>query len=173
MQHSRPWPLLAQAGNARKLGAPAGARGQKTATRLATPETYLGTKRAEGFVPGPPRNGRHTYRSIARPRLNEFSYGGNWNIAEESATARHGATLTANVQAQKVFLVLGSAGRRPRRLRVLLDGHPIRASQAGADVRDATVTVRRQRLYNLTSFGKHRLSLRFDAGISGFAFTFG
>jgi len=47
---------------------------------------------------------------------------------------------------------------------------------AGADVRDGVVTVRRQRLYDLVKLrspGEHVLTLRFDAGVSGFAFTFG
>ena len=39
-----------------------------------------------------------------------------------------------------------------------------------------TVTVRRQRLYELVSLpraGEHRLNLRFAPGIAGYAFTFG
>jgi hypothetical protein len=38
------------------------------------------------------------------------------------------------------------------------------------------VTVRRQRLYELVSLpraGEHRLSLRFEPGVAGYAFTFG
>lgn len=69
--------LLAQAGAARKrLGAPANARGETTATRLATPETYLGTDRAQRFVGTRPRKGTHSYRRVGRPRLSTFSYGG-------------------------------------------------------------------------------------------------
>jgi cytochrome c biogenesis protein CcdA/thiol-disulfide isomerase/thioredoxin len=168
--------LLAQADAGRKLGAPANARGQAPGTQLATPETYLGTKRAQGFVPTPPRNGTHHYGAVPSPGLNKFSYGGTWSINGERATARRGATLTANVQAQKVFLVLGSAGRDARRVRVLLDGRPIRASEAGSDVRGGSVTVRRQRLYSLVSVPRataSRLTLQFDQGISAFAFTFG
>ena len=43
-------------------------------------------------------------------------------------------------------------------------------------MRNGVVTVRRQRLYSLVrldSPGEHVLTLRFDAGVSGFAFTFG
>jgi hypothetical protein len=50
-------------------------------------------------------------------------------------------------------------------MRVLLDGRPVR-----------TVTVRRHRLYSLVDLpraGRHTLELRPEAGISGYAFTFG
>ncbi len=59
---------------------------------------------------------------------------------------------------------------------VLLDGHPISATDAGADVHNGVVTVRRQRLYGLVSLRsdqQHRLSLRFTPGVTGYAFTFG
>jgi hypothetical protein len=61
-------------------------------------------------------------------------------------------------------------------VQVSLDGRPIRAAQAGADVHGGTATVRRQRLYELVALphpGVHTLALRFDAGVSAFAFTFG
>jgi Thioredoxin like C-terminal domain len=42
--------------------------------------------------------------------------------------------------------------------------------------RDRTVIVRGQRLYALARFarpGEHELTLRFDDGVAGYAFTFG
>jgi hypothetical protein len=61
-------------------------------------------------------------------------------------------------------------------VQVLLDGRPIPDADAGADVHDGVVTVRRQRLYSLVSLPRaeqHRLSLRFANGVTGYAFTFG
>jgi hypothetical protein len=61
-------------------------------------------------------------------------------------------------------------------VKVLLDGHPISRADAGADVHDGVVTVRRQRLYTLVSLPsnqRHHLSLRLPAGVTGYAFTFG
>ena len=167
--------LLAQAGAAHKLGGPANARGQEVSTLAATPETYLGSKKAQGFVPAPPRPGTHRYQAVSNPRLSHFSYGGTWQISKEAATAVSGSSITATVQAQRVFLVL-SSGDHPRRLRVLLDGKPIRRRDAGSDVHNGIVTVARQRLYRLLSrptATQSRLTLQFDPGISGFAFTFG
>jgi hypothetical protein len=59
---------------------------------------------------------------------------------------------------------------------VLLDGQPIPAKVAGADVRGGRATIEAQRLYrlvDLSSVERHLLSLLFDPGISGYAFTFG
>ena len=61
-------------------------------------------------------------------------------------------------------------------MQVLLDGHRISAADAGADVHDGVVTVRRQRLYSLVSLKgdeRHHLTLRFAPGVTGYAFTFG
>jgi hypothetical protein len=61
--------------------------------------------------------------------------------------------------------VLSSRGERPRTLEVRVDGRLTRR-----------VVVRRQRLYELVSLrraGEHRLNLRFEPGLAGYAFTFG
>ena len=61
-------------------------------------------------------------------------------------------------------------------MRVELDGRPVSRAAAGDDVRGGAVTVRRQRLYSLVKLrapGEHVLTLRLDAGVSGYAFTFG
>jgi len=79
------------------------------------------------------------------------------------------------VGARKVFLVLGSPGR-PRRVRVLLDGRPLPDALAGPDVRGGVATVRAQRLYRLVDFGRvrrARIAVLPDAGVAGYAFTFG
>ena len=170
--------LLAEAGD-RRLGAAARPRGPvEAAGHAATPETYLGSARARGFVPVAPRDGTHDYASVAPNALepNAFSLGGRWRVDDESARAVRDATITARVVGRSVYLVLSSAGERPRRVRVELDGRPIIADDAGDDVRGGTVTVRRQRLYRLVELGapeQHVLTLRLDPGVSGYAFTFG
>jgi hypothetical protein len=61
-------------------------------------------------------------------------------------------------------------------VRVLLDGHPIRGSQAGSDVNAATVTVKGQRLYSLVSLPSaqsHELTVKVPPGVSAYDFTFG
>lgn len=148
-----------------------------TPSEVATPETYLGTARAQGWHSGP-QPGVHDYGASppAQLGLNEFAFSGTWNIAKEPATAISGAGVDAEFQAKNVYLVLSSAGERARTVQVLLDGKPIAARDAGADVHDGAVTVTSQRLYSLVSLAadqEHRLVLRFAPGVSGYAFTFG
>ncbi len=146
-------------------------------SRQATPETYLGSARAQGWVNGP-KPGVHDYGSPPADglSLNDFAYSGTWDVAAQPATAAAGAGVDVEFQAKDVYLVLSSAGGTPRRVQVLLDGHPIPAKYDGADVHGGAVTVRGQRLYTLVSLPhaeRHRLSLRFAPGVSGYAFTFG
>ena len=167
--------LLAEAG-ADRLGGGVRVPPGERAWRMSTPETYLGAARARGFV-GTPQLGVHDYaKPGGRLARHSFALGGRWRVDEESAEAVADARLDARVLGKSVYLVLGSRGDRRRHVRVLLDGKPIRADQAGADVRRGRITVTRQRLYRLVSLplaGEHRLALRFDPGVAGFAFTFG
>jgi cytochrome c biogenesis protein CcdA/thiol-disulfide isomerase/thioredoxin len=167
--------LLAEAGS--QLGGRSAPKDVVVPSRQATPETYLGSERAEGWLERP-KDGVHDYgaRATGRLSLNEFAYSGTWKIAAQPAEAVADAGIDVDFQAKNVYLVLSSAGARPRQVQVLLDGKPIPAADAGSDVHGGSVTVRGQRLYTLVSLPRdqrHRLGLRFAAGVSGFAFTFG
>ena len=111
------------------------ATGELASPGTSTPETYLGYERARGFVPGAAGPGLHRYPRAARLPQSRFAIAGEWRGAGESATAVRDAALSARFLARKVFLVLSSRGDRPRTARVLLDGRPIAAREAGADVR--------------------------------------
>jgi cytochrome c biogenesis protein CcdA/thiol-disulfide isomerase/thioredoxin len=157
--------LLADAGRT-GLGRTAEATAQ-TPSRLATPETYLGATRAERFLPAPPELGRRTYDAppVELPE-SHFALDGEWTTDGERATAGRAASIRANISGKRVFLVMSSRGDRPRKVRVLIGGREHR-----------TITVRGQRLYTLVSLPRMKrrvpLELRFDAGVSGYAFTFG
>ena len=153
--------LLAEAGAA-ALGDRARVKAED-ANEAQTPETYLGVQRAQGWAT-PPRPGTQSYSGAPTAR-EPFALGGTWDVGDEAAEAVLDATIDATFTARKVYLVLSSRGERPRDLEVLVDGRPTRR-----------VTVRRQRLYELVSLpraGRHRLSLRFERGLAGYAFTFG
>jgi cytochrome c biogenesis protein CcdA/thiol-disulfide isomerase/thioredoxin len=166
--------LLAEAG--RPVGkAMAGGHGIEASPQVTTPETYLGAARAERFTNPILSPGPHRFAADERPPLNEFAYGGRWRISLESATAAAGARLDLHFGARRVYLVLGSPGKE-RRMQVLLDGRPISAADAGADVEDGLATISTQRLYSLVDLpraGDHVLTLIPEAGVSGYAFTFG
>ncbi|MGH2975211.1 MAG: cytochrome c biogenesis protein DipZ [Solirubrobacterales bacterium] len=152
-----------------------GARGIEASAGVTTPETYLGAARAERFTNPMLSPGSHEFGRAPAPGPNEFAYGGRWRISLESATAESGASLDLNFGARRVYLVLGSPGGA-RQVRVLLDGKPIPAGLAGSDVHDGVVEVVSQRLYNLVDMpgvGHHLLTLEPEAGVMGYAFTFG
>ena len=142
----------------------------------ATPETYLGTERSERLDP-PPVSGTHDYGTArATPSLSHFAFGGTWTIGPQQALAGAGAALTARVQGKDVYLVLAPRAGGGGRVRVALDGRPIGPAAAGSDVHHGLIAVGRQRLYHLVhvpSVQTHTLALRFDPGVSGYAFTFG
>ena len=168
--------LLAEAGD-RELGTGADAgRAEVAAPGLGTPETYLGSERAEGFVE-PPRPGVADYTAPAPGSLalNRLAYGGRWQVDGESATAVDHGTISLAFQARRVFLVLG-AERDPAEVEVLLDGEPLAGAGAGEDVRAGRVMVNGQRLYRLVDLPeatRGTLELRFEPGVTGYAFTFG
>jgi cytochrome c biogenesis protein CcdA/thiol-disulfide isomerase/thioredoxin len=167
--------LLAEAGH--QVGGKSHPTGVIVPSEVATPETYMGTLRAQGWTNGP-KTGTHDYGpppSGSLP-LNDFAYSGTWDITGQPAEAISGAGVDMEFKAKNVYLVLSSPGERPLGVQVLLDGHPIPAADAGSDVHDGVVTVRRQRLYSLVSLPRdeqHHLTLRFADGVTGYDFTFG
>ncbi|HEU4906182.1 MAG TPA: cytochrome c biogenesis protein DipZ [Solirubrobacterales bacterium] len=165
--------LLAEAG--RKVGGPeAGAEGIEASAGVSTPESYLGSLRADRFVNGPIASGAQNFGRPPAPPRDHLAYSGRWKVGPDSATAEGGA-LELNFGARRVYLVLGSPGRS-RSVRVLLDGRPIPARLAGEDVENGTVEVDGQRLYDLVDLPRveqRRLRLVPEAGVEGYAFTFG
>jgi cytochrome c biogenesis protein CcdA/thiol-disulfide isomerase/thioredoxin len=165
--------LLAEAGN--RVGrAKSGAAGLAPSVGVTTPETYLGAARAERFTNAQLSPGLHDFSAPATPPDNEWAYHGPWRIALDSATAE-GGSLDLSFGARRVYLVLGSPGR-DRTVRVELDGEPISAAEAGADVHEGVLTVSSQRLYDLVDLPavqNHVLTLTPEAGVTGYAFTFG
>jgi len=166
--------LLAEAGRER-LGRESRARVQQPSVETTTPELYLGSARADRAANGPLEPGAADFGALGVPPPDSFALGGPWIVSEESSTAGRGARLALDFGARRVFLVMSSRGRA-RSMRVLLDGKPLPERLAGADVRDGSVRVDRQRLYRLVELPaaeRHRLTLVPEAGIAGYAFTFG
>jgi cytochrome c biogenesis protein CcdA/thiol-disulfide isomerase/thioredoxin len=157
--------LLASAG-AKGLGAGAQAKGAITPSTLTSPETYLGTARAAGFIGGEPIAGTHNYASPPYTiALNDFAYGGTWTIGQQQAVAVSRATIDADIQAKNVYIVLSPPPHGAGSVAVSVDGHPT-----------TTLHVTGQRLYTVASFAtdaRHSIHLRFAPGTSGYSFTFG
>jgi cytochrome c biogenesis protein CcdA/thiol-disulfide isomerase/thioredoxin len=165
--------LLAEAGHAPGKDR-SDAKGIAAEPTVTTPESYLGSERAQDFTNGLIKPGRQTF-TLESPQPNQLSYGGEWKIEEQPVTAEKGARLALNFGARRVYLVLGSPGK-PRRVKVLLDGVPIAAADDGSDVHNGYVKVTGERLYNLVELPKvehHVLELVPEEGVQGYAFTFG
>jgi len=167
--------LLYEAG-AHNLPPPMTATAIMPSSELGTPETYLNDQRAQGFEP-PLQPGTVDYPGASSLQLNQFALKGRWTVDSESATpVSSGAEIQAGFQAANVYLVLTSARNVPRQVRVLLDGQPISAAQAGKDVHNGLVTVVGQRLYSLVSLRQdeqHALTVEVPPGVSAYDFTFG
>ncbi|AVJ31731.1 cytochrome C biogenesis protein [Stenotrophomonas sp. MYb57] len=150
---------------------------------LRSPETYLGHARAEQFAsPGGQRaDAAFGYTLPCTLALNQWGLSGQWRVNDEAAQLQQaGGRIAFQFHARDLHLVLapGEDGK-PVRFRVLLDGKPLPAADAGADVAaDGTGTVNEHRLYQLIrqrgTIGPHRFEIEFlDAGVQAYAFTFG
>jgi cytochrome c biogenesis protein CcdA/thiol-disulfide isomerase/thioredoxin len=129
-----------------------------------TPETYLGPERLDTsrYVGSKVVTGkRATFRLAARVPQNAISYGGEWTLAGQFATAGRGATLRLHFHADDVYIVLGGRGT----VTATVNGEPIRPLHVTGD-----------RLYTVLSSTTTRdatLELRFSPGVRAYSFTFG
>jgi cytochrome c biogenesis protein CcdA/thiol-disulfide isomerase/thioredoxin len=167
--------LLEETGE-RRLPAASAVQPETAARGVQTPETYLGTARADGFAGKAPEAGTRGYPEPAELAPSQFALSGTWDVDDERATAVGGAEIRARPVAREVYLVMSSRGGVPRRVHVLVDGRPVPPAAAGPDVSAGAVSVDRQRLYRLVSLpelGEHELELRVPPGVSAYAFTFG
>ncbi len=165
--------LLREAGHAPRVST-SNVHGIAPSVGVTTPETYLGAARAERFVNPMLSPGLRDFGTPDPPGDDEFAYRGTWRISLDRATAA-GGSLDLRFGARRVYMVLGSPGR-VRQMRVLLDGRPIPASVAGADVHGGTVTVSSQRLYDLVDLPRverHTIRLIPEKGVTGYSWTFG
>jgi cytochrome c biogenesis protein CcdA/thiol-disulfide isomerase/thioredoxin len=159
--------LLAEAGR-RDLGEMAGEH-VALPRGVETPESYLGSERAERFLNGAIEPGTHDYRipgeELSALPPSHLAYQGRWQISASHATAAgRGARVYLRFSASRVFLVLGARGGA-HTVGVELDGRP-----------HGSVTVRGNRLYELVRLprpGSHALALTLEPGTEAYAFTFG
>jgi len=133
-------------------------------TGPTTPETYLGPERLDPsrYVGSRPVVGRPaTYALAPTVPQNDISYGGEWTLAGQIATAGLGARLALHFVAAKVYIVLGGTGR----VAVTLDGRKL-----------APIDVNADRLYTVLSGPTTRegiLRFAFTPGVRAYSFTFG
>lgn len=90
-----------------------------------SPETYVGSKRLEFYVGGSVEDGEQTFPAAPTVPVNQFAYGGTWNITPEYAEAGKNASLTYTFYAGHVYLVMKPGSVKKGQVTVLLDGKPL------------------------------------------------
>ncbi|HEX3616782.1 MAG TPA: cytochrome c biogenesis protein CcdA [Solirubrobacteraceae bacterium] len=172
---------LLRAAGAKKLPPLMTARAQTASKHLGTAETYLDPDRAtadnEDFVE-PLERGVHSYDRPSSLGLDQWGLGGSWNVGSQSITpSAASATISGDVQARDVYLVMTSTGNKPRRGRVLINGSPITAAERGADIGPGGYfTVTGERLYRLVSLkgdASFTITVQVPRGVQAYDFTFG
>ena len=130
---------------------------------LFTPETYLGFQRLDRYAGSKIAMGvETTYHFPPGLPTSNLAYGGRWRVEAERIVSGENARLRLHFLARNVYLVLGGKGH----VEVLVDGAHVRTVPVSGI----------SRLYTLlrgSSVREGILELRFTAGISAYAFTFG
>lgn len=151
---------------------------EETPTGLLTPETYLGSLRADRFSSDKPFvKGKKKFTLSQGLPQHYFSYGGDWEIQDEHSSTTNNSVLEMNFFANKVFLVITPTSANDI-INVSMDGKKVDASNVGTDVKDGRIILTEPRLYNLIDLkgkkGSHLLRLEFKSpGTKIYAFTFG
>lgn len=141
-----------------------------------TPETYLGSNRAERFA-NPKTDGASGYQFHGMLKQDFWALQGQWQVNPQNITSlKANASIFLHFHAQKVFLVLGSSDDKPKTVTILLNGKPISPAQAGKDVHEHRIKVNEDRLYeliHLPAISNGILEIQCDSpGLEAYAFTF-
>jgi len=143
-----------------------------------TPETYLGTWRADNFSsPNGLQEGVTHYTLPGFLPLDHWALKGAWQVQQKTiVSANNSSALQLNFQSQKVYLVLGTATGKPIKATILLNGAAA-GNKAGKDVKNGEVTVTGHALYELIDMKANKnglVEIRAQSpGLEAYAFTFG
>jgi len=138
---------------------------KKHEQRALSPETYLGTNRAEHYSPhleiSPDKIKKYDYSLPLKE--NQVGLKGIWKVEGEKITAEGADSyLQMNVLAEEVYLVLSGTSQTP--LEVSVDNQKFKTFEMDGD-----------RKYDIAvvPYGRHLISIHIPQGVSAYAFTFG
>ncbi len=172
--------LLYDAG-AHHLPPPMSAHALVPSGHLGSYETYLNPKQFDQYgqtFAAPIQAGTHAYTATTSLGANAWELRGTW-LAKAQSISPVGTTasILGGFQAQHVYLVMTSVGGTPRIAHVLLNGRPLPAADAGADVgAGGAVTITGERLYSLISLPSDEagvITVEMPPGTAAYDFTFG
>ena len=149
---------------------------------VASPESYIGYKRAERFVSRErlALDSRRAYNLPIALSLNQWAFGGVWRVgAEHSGLQAAPGKVVFRFRARDLHMVLGVTKKGvPVRFRVTLDGEAPGFDHGADSAPDGTGSVREPRLYQLIrqtgQVQDRTFEIEFvDPGVEVFSFTFG
>jgi cytochrome c biogenesis protein CcdA/thiol-disulfide isomerase/thioredoxin len=147
-----------------RVGGKTAAAPDLTPSEPTTPETYLGPARLDPsrYVGSALVRGKEaSYTLAASVPQNAISFGGEWTLSGQTATAGLAAKLRLHYHAKDVYLVLGGRGR-------------VTVTRGGEQVTSIHVTA--DRLYPVLDASQTAdgiLQLTFTPGVRAYSFTFG
>ncbi|MHA6764063.1 cytochrome c biogenesis protein DipZ [Streptacidiphilus sp. PAMC 29251] len=130
-----------------------------------TPETYLGSARADNYAGHTPlKPGTVTFGYTASVPGDAFALAGTWKVTDESLTAKASAGIMLSFEADKVYLDIGGTGT----ITATVDGKTTSYPVSGAP-NIYTLVDRRAG----TAQSQDILRVTLSPGLSAYSFTFG
>jgi thiol-disulfide isomerase/thioredoxin len=149
---------------------------------VRSPETYVGYARAENFA-SPERMARDSHRTYSSPlqiALNQWAFGGSWNVgAERAALESAPGKIVFRFHSRDVHMVLGlSKNGTPIRFKVKLNGTAPAENHGSDSSATGAGEVREPRMYQLIRQKGPIKDVTFEIeflapGVEVFSFTFG
>jgi cytochrome c biogenesis protein CcdA/thiol-disulfide isomerase/thioredoxin len=125
-----------------------------------TPETYLGSERADSYA-GASGSGTDTFSFPTALPGNDWALAGTWSVGSEALTSGKNAAIELNFEAADVYLDIGGTGT----ITATVDGKTETQRVSGAPD-----------IYTLVHWktpGQATLRVRLSPGLSAYSFTFG
>jgi len=126
-----------------------------------TPETYLGSERANSYGGASSAGGTHPFTFPASLPANEWALSGRWAVGSEDLTSGAGAAIELNFTASQVYLDVGGTGT----ITATVNGKTTSYRVSGAP--DIYTVVDQPRAVSAT------LKVTLSPGLSAYSFTFG
>jgi cytochrome c biogenesis protein CcdA/thiol-disulfide isomerase/thioredoxin len=153
--------LLTTADPGRALPAATQVADSTPAQQMMSPETYLGSSRAEYFADGQLSPGTSRFEYPPTLQLGAFALSGTWTVGPESLTSGADAGLELGYLADDIYLDVGGTGT----ITATVDGRSTSYHVSGAP---NIYTV----LHRSTQ-GQGLLRITLSPGLSAYSFTFG
>jgi cytochrome c biogenesis protein CcdA/thiol-disulfide isomerase/thioredoxin len=125
-----------------------------------TPETYLGSERADSYA-GASGSGTAPFRYPASLPANDWALTGTWSVGAQDLTARQDSAIKLNFLADDVYLDVGGTGT----ITATVNGTTTTYKVSGAP--DIYTLVHRNSLERAT------IQVKLSPGLSAYSFTFG